>query len=113
MFAINGVPKELAGFPESKDAAPQGGETNYVDTWALGPLKSGREQVVPLERDRRARRPLPACATSSPPASTARPRPRTTTAAASRRGVFAGRITDAAPETRVSDDGKTIVEGTR
>ena len=28
-------------------------------------------------------------------------------------GLFAGTITDAAPDTRVADDGKTVVEGTR
>ena len=45
VFAINGVPKDIGGFPESKDAAPQGGETTYVDTWALGPLKPGRQKT--------------------------------------------------------------------
>ena len=112
VFAINGAPKELAGFPESKDAAPQGGETNYVDTWALGPLKSGREQVVPLERDRRSRRPLRLRYIVSAGLD-GKAKAEDDDGGGVPRGVFAGRITDTAPETRVSDDGKTIVEGTR
>ena len=45
MFVINGEPKEIGTFPESKEAAPEGGETAYVDTWALGPLKPGEEKT--------------------------------------------------------------------
>ena len=45
VFVINGVPKEIGTFPESKEAAPEGGETAYVDTWALGPLKAGEEET--------------------------------------------------------------------
>ena len=39
MFVINGVQGEIAGFPESKDAAPLGCDTAYVNTWACGPLR--------------------------------------------------------------------------
>jgi len=112
VFAINGVPKELAGFPESKDAAPKGGETNYVDTWALGPLKRGRSRsfrwsvtavragpyrlryIVSAGLDGKAK----AVDDDGGGAPT---------------GAFRGTISDTAPETRVSDDGETIVEGTR
>ena len=45
MFVINGQPKDIGGFPESKDAAPEGGETAYVDTWALGKLRAGEERT--------------------------------------------------------------------
>ena len=45
VFVINGVPKDIGTFPESKEAAPEGGETAYVDTWALGPLKAGEEKT--------------------------------------------------------------------
>ena len=45
VFVINGVPKEIGSFPESKEAAPEGGETAYVDTWALGPLRPGQEKT--------------------------------------------------------------------
>ena len=47
VFVINGVPKDIGTFPESKEAAPEGGETAYVDTWALGPLKPGRREDLP------------------------------------------------------------------
>src|SRR6185436_2335552 len=38
-FAINALPREIGGFPEAKDAAPDGCDTAYVNTWACGPLK--------------------------------------------------------------------------
>ena len=112
VFAINGVPKDLGGFPESKDAAPEGGETNYVDTWALGPLKPGRGRsfrwsvtavraggydlsyVVSAGLDGKAR--------AEDDDSGGRPS-----------GSFTGRISDDAPDTRVAEDGETVVEGTR
>ncbi len=112
VFAINGAPKELAGFPESKDAAPEGGETNYVDTWALGPLKPGRSRsfrwsvtavraggyhlryIVSAGLDGKAK--------AEDDAGGGRPS-----------GSFSGKISDNAPDTRVADDGETVVEGTR
>jgi hypothetical protein len=44
-FAVNGVPREIGGFPEAKDATPLGCDTAYVDTWACGPLKPGVERT--------------------------------------------------------------------
>ena len=45
VFVINGQPKEIGDFAESKDLAPEGGDTAYVNTWALGPLKAGAEET--------------------------------------------------------------------
>ena len=45
MFVTNGEPENVGGFPESREAAPKGGETAYVDTWALGPLSPGQERT--------------------------------------------------------------------
>jgi len=112
VFAINGVPKELAGFPESKDAAPQGGETNYIDTWALGPLKSGRKKsfrwsvTAVRAGDYRLRYVVSAGLDGKAKA-------KDDDGGGLPTGVFVGTISDAAPETRVADDGKTVVEGTR
>ena len=36
----NGVPVEIGGFPEAKDATPRGCDTAYVNTWACGPLEA-------------------------------------------------------------------------
>jgi hypothetical protein len=38
-FVINGKPQTIGGVPESKDQAPKGCETVYVNTWACGRLK--------------------------------------------------------------------------
>jgi hypothetical protein len=71
VFVINGVPKEIGGFPESQEAAPAGCETAY------GKAKA---------RESGGGRPS---------------------------GVFVGTISDEPPETRVADDGKTVIRGTR
>ena len=108
VFVINGQPKEIGGFPEAKEAAPAAGETAYVGTWALGKLKPGAEKtfrwsvtavdagpfqvkyrvIAGLNGKARA-----VDANGAPPA-----------------GVFAGTISDEAPNARVSDDGKSVVK---
>ena len=50
VFAINGVQVQIAGFPESKEAAPRGCDTAYVNTWACGPLKPNETKTFTLER---------------------------------------------------------------
>ncbi len=45
VFVINGVPEDIGSLPESKEAAPKGGETAYVNTWALGPLRPGQSKT--------------------------------------------------------------------
>ena len=112
VFAINGVQVEIAGFPEAKDAAPRGCDTAYVNTWACGPLEPGAQRTfrwavtavragdfevswrVAAGLDGKAK----AVAAGGGPAP---------------RGQFSGSISDEAPEVRVGDDGRSIVEGTR
>jgi hypothetical protein len=112
VFAINGVHVRIAGFPESKDAAPKGCDTAYVDTWACGPLKPNQMKtfrwsvtavragdyriswLVNAGLDGKAK----AVAQGGGPAP---------------RGTFAGTISNKAPTVRVADDGHTIVNGTR
>lgn len=45
VFVVNGEPRELAGYPESREAGPLGCETAYVDTWACGRLRPGAERT--------------------------------------------------------------------
>lgn len=45
VFVINGVPKQIGGFPEVKLAAPEGGPTALVNTWTLGRLPAGEERT--------------------------------------------------------------------
>ncbi|HKP20728.1 MAG TPA: hypothetical protein VJT68_04385 [Thermoleophilaceae bacterium] len=111
VFALNGVQVRIAGFPESKEAAPRGCDTAYVDTWACGPLKPNQTKTfrwsvtairagdyriawrVNAGLDGKAK----AVAQGGGPA----------------RGTFVGSISDKAPTVRVADDGHTIVNGTR
>jgi hypothetical protein len=112
VFALNGVQVEIAGFPEAKDAAPRGCDTAYVNTWACGPLRPNQQKTfrwsvtavhagnfnvrwrVAAGLDGKAK----AVAVGGGPAP---------------RGRFSGTISNAAPDVRVADDGKTIVSGTR
>lgn len=112
VFALNGVQVEIAGFPEAKDAGPRGCDTAYVNTWACGPLRPNQQKTfrwsvtavragdfdinwrVAAGLDGKAK----AVAAGGGPAP---------------RGQFSGTISDEAPDVRVADDGKTIVNGTR
>ena len=112
VFAINGVQVRIAGFPESKDAAPRGCDTAYVNTWACGPLKPNemktfRWSVTAVRAGDyriswRVNAGLDGKAKAVAPGGGPAPR-----------GVFAGTISDKAPTVRVADDGHTIVNGTR
>jgi hypothetical protein len=112
VFAVNGVQVKIAGFPEAKDASPRGCDTAYVNTWACGPLKPNEQrtfrwsvtavQAGDFKIDWRVAAGLDGKAKAV--AAGGGPAPR---------GQFAGTISDAAPDVRVGDDGKTIVSGTR
>jgi hypothetical protein len=112
VFALNGVQVEIAGFPEAKEASPRGCDTAYVNTWACGPLKPNEQrtfrwsvtavQAGDFKVDWRVAAGLDGKAKAV--AAGGGPAPR---------GQFAGTISDAAPDVRVADDGKTIVSGTR
>ena len=112
VFALNGVQVKIAGFPEAKDAAPRGCDTAYVNTWACGPLKPNEQktfrwsvtavQAGDFKVDWRVAAGLDGKAKAV--AAGGGPAPR---------GQFSGNISDAAPDVRVADDGKTIVSGTR
>ena len=45
VFVINGRPKSIGTFPETKEDGPVGGETAYVNTWALGKLGPGKTKT--------------------------------------------------------------------
>jgi len=112
VFALNGVQVEIAGFPEAKEAAPRGCDTAYVNTWACGPLKPNEQKtfrwsVTAVEAgefaiDWRVAAGLDGNAKAV--AAGGGPAPR---------GSFSGTISDEPPDSRVADDGKTIVNGTR
>jgi len=115
VFTINGQPvnlKQYGGFDDSLPDTPGDSDTAFVDTWTAGPVKPGetkklRWSVTATRRgpyrlkyevaaglDGKAKAVDP---DGGPP-----------------QGVFAGTISAAAPDTRVSDrDGTTIIPGTR
>jgi hypothetical protein len=110
-FVINGRPKSLGGQPEAKEQTPVGCETAYVNTWACGKLKAGAEKTfewnvtavqagaykisyrVAAGLDGKAKAVAGGGGILS--------------------GSFAGTVADKPPDTRVADDGKTVVRGTR
>ena len=112
VFVINGVPKELGGLPESKEAGPQGGETAYVDTWALGPLgpgktKSFRWSVTAIKAGPFRLRYEVAAGLNGKAKAVDEAGTRPT-------GIFVGNIADAPPVTRVDpNNGRTVIQGTR
>jgi hypothetical protein len=109
-FVVNGEPREIGGFPEAKNAAPLGCETAYVNTWACGSLKPGKERSFrwgvtavkagPYEIVWRVAAGLDKAKAVGeggvPP-----------------RGKFFGTVSDEVPEVRVGDDGRTVVESDR
>jgi hypothetical protein len=113
VFAVNGVPVEIARFPEAKDAVPRGCDTAYVDTWACGPLQPGREKTMrwsvtavkagPYKLDWRVNAGLHGNARAvladdgdQPP-----------------RGTFSGSISARVPDVRIAEDGRTVISGDR
>lgn len=112
VFALNGVQVEIAGFPEAKDASPRGCDTAYVNTWACGRLRPNEEKTFrwsvtavkagDFEVSWKVAAGLDGKAKAVAPGGGPAPR-----------GSFAGTVSDAAPDVRVADDGKTIVSGTR
>jgi len=111
-FVINGRPREIGGFPEAKDASPLGCDTAYVNTWACGPLRAGRDRtfrwsvtaVKAGEFDVRWRVAAGLDGNAQAVGEGSREAPR---------GGFTGTVSDEAPEVRVADDGETVVSGTR
>lgn len=111
-FVVNGVQREIAGFPEAKEAAPLGCDTAYVDTWACGRLKPGAEKTFvwkvtavkagPYDIAWRVAAGLDGKAKAVAAGGGAAPS-----------GSFSGTVSDEAPEVRIAEDGKTVVSETR
>ena len=111
-FAVNGVPVEIGGTPDAREDVPRGCATAFVNTWACGPLGPDREKefrwsvtpVVagPFRVTYRVGAGLDGKAVAVTPASGEVPE-----------GVFRGIVSAEPPQTRIGDDGKTIVSGSR
>ncbi len=111
IFVINGRPVDIGTFPETKENGPRGGETAYVDTWALGRLGPGESRT--FKWDVTAVRAAPYRVTYRVAAGLNGKAKAVTPAGGPVRGAFEGRVSNTPPDTRVGDDGKTVVRGTR
>jgi hypothetical protein len=111
-FAVNGVPVEIAGFPEAKDATPRGCDTAYVNTWACGPLRPDEQSTFrwsvtavragPFKIDWRVAAGLDGKARAVRVDGGGTPS-----------GSFAGSVSSRAPQARIAEDGRTVVNGSR
>ena len=110
-FALNGIPRQIGGFPEAKDTSPAGCDTAYVNTWACGPLKPGREatfvwQVTPVKAGPFEVSWRVAAGLNGKAKAVA-------TGGGVPTGSFSGSVSRAAPKVRIANDGKTVVTETR
>ncbi len=112
VFALNGVPVEIGGFPEAKDAAPRGCDTAYVNTWACGPLKPGREKTFKWSVTAVRAGPYKV-AWQVAAGLDGKAKAVAAGGGEAPRGTFSGSVSDEAPDVRVADDGKTVVTGQR
>jgi len=111
VFVINGQPKEIGDFAESKDLAPEGGETAYVGTWALGPLKAGAEKT--FDWSVTAVRAGPYKISYKVAAGLDGKAKAVDGQGVTPAGTFIGSVDDTPPDTRVAEDGVTVIEGQR
>lgn len=110
VFVINGKPREIGTYPESKEAAPSG-ETAYTGTWTLGPLGPGRQKTFKWSVTAVRAGPYQI---SYEVAAGLHGKARAVGAAGKPpKGLFSGTVDDTPPDTRVAEDGRTVVQGTR
>jgi hypothetical protein len=106
-FALEGVPRQIGGFPEAKDASPAGCDTAYVNTWACGSLAPGKEttlvwKVTPVKAG-------PYDVSWQVAAGLNGNAKAVTTGGGAPSGSFSGTVSRTAPKVRIANDGKTVV----
>jgi hypothetical protein len=111
-FVVNGIPREIGGLPEAKDATPAGCDTAYVNTWACGRLKPGAERTFVWSVTAVKAGPY-AVAWRVGAGLNGKAKAVAAGGGPAPSGSFSGTVSRAAPEVRVADDGKTVVSGTR
>ena len=111
IFVINGKPKSIGTLPEAVEDAPEGGDTAYVGTWALGKLRPGHDRTfrwnVTAVKAGRFKISYQVAAGLHGKAKAVDARGRRPG------GSFAGTVQEKPPVTRVAEDGETVVRGTR
>lgn len=107
VFAVNGEPEQIGGLPESRAQVPEGGETAYVDTWALGELAPGERRTFTWKVTAVKAGPYRLRYTVS--AGLDGKAKAVNRAGDTPGGVFVGEISNEPPDSRVADDGRTVV----
>lgn len=107
VFLIDGEQTEIGGYKEIKLAAPEGGQTSLVDTWALGKLKPGATKTFRWRLT--AIEPGPYELTYAVAAGLGGKARAVGPGDAQPRGSFKGTISAAAPISRIAADGRTVV----
>jgi hypothetical protein len=110
-FVVNGVPQMVGGLPEARSDTPRGCDSAYVNTWACGPLRAGRERsfrwsVTPVRAGDYKITWRAAAGLSGKAKAVSE-------GGGAPRGSFTGTVSDEASQSRIGDDGKSVVEGTR
>jgi hypothetical protein len=106
-FAVNGIQRQIGGFPEAKDATPLGCDTAYVNTWACGPLKPGKQTKLVWEVT--AVKAGPYKLTWSVAGGLNGKAKAVTSGGGTPTGSFSGNVSRAAPQVKIAADGKTVV----
>jgi hypothetical protein len=109
-FALEGIQRQIGGFPEAKDTSPAGCDTAYVNTWACGPLRPGAETTLvwrvtavkagPYDVSWRLAAGLNGKAKA------------VATGGGAPTGSFSGNVSRATPKVRIANDGKTVIDET-
>ena len=111
-FVVNGVPVEIGGFLDARDATPSGCETSDVDTWGCGPLRPGGERTlrwsVTAVQAGRFRIDWRVAAGLDGNAKAV-----SVDGGGAPSGSFAGSVSSEPPEARIAEDGETVVSGSR
>jgi hypothetical protein len=106
-FALEGVPRQIGGFPEAKDATPPGCDTAYVNTWACGSLKPGMEATLVWKVT--AVKAGPYDVSWQVAAGLNGKAKAVATGGGAPEGSFTGTVSRTAPKVRIANDGKTVV----
>ncbi len=107
VFVIDGEPAQIGGYQEVKLAAPGGGQTALVDTWALGKLKPGAEKTFRWKLT--AVHPGPYELTYAVAAGLHGKAKAVGPGDAQPRGELKGTVSARPPASRIADDGVTVI----
>jgi len=107
VFVIDGNAAEIGGYQEVKLAAPEGGQTALVNTWALGELKPGAKKTFRWRLT--AVKPGPFEVSYAVAAGLGGKAKAVGPGDAQPQGSFKGTITAKAPVSRIGPNGRTVI----